>query len=88
VRHPLYFSILLLFWCYPDLTLDRLLFDILWTAWICVGTMWEETDLTNEFGDAYRQYRRTVPMLIPWRAVMAPQLRGTFRHAEGVERGH
>ena len=68
VRHPLYFSILLLFWCYPDLTLDRLLFDILWTAWIWAGTTWEETDLTNEFGDAYRRYRRAVPMLIPWRA--------------------
>jgi protein-S-isoprenylcysteine O-methyltransferase Ste14 len=74
VRHPLYFSILLLFWLYPDLTLDRLLFDILWTAWICVGTLLEEADLGNEFGDAYRQYRRTVPMLIPWRAGVAPRL--------------
>jgi methanethiol S-methyltransferase len=85
VRHPLYFSILLLFWCCPDLTLDRLLFDILWTAWVSVGTLWEETDLTNEFGDAYRQYRRAVPMLIPWRAVVAPQPRGAFGHAGGVE---
>lgn len=71
VRHPLYSSILLLIWLCPDLTLDRLLFNILWTAWICIGTLLEEADLTNEFGDAYRQYRRTVPMLIPWRADIA-----------------
>ena len=66
VRHPLYFSVLLLFWFCPDLTLDRLLFNILWTAWICVGTLLEEADLTREFGDAYVQYRQTVPMLVPW----------------------
>jgi len=67
VRHPLYFSILLLFWLYPDVTLDRLLFNVLWTAWIWIGTRLEENDLENEFGDSYRRYRRAVPMLIPWR---------------------
>lgn len=67
VRHPLYFSILLLFWCCPDVTLDRLLFNVLWTGWIWMGTRLEEADLKSEFGDAYRQYRRSVPMLIPWR---------------------
>jgi protein-S-isoprenylcysteine O-methyltransferase Ste14 len=69
VRHPLYFAILVLIWCCPDLTLDRLLFNVLWTGWIWFGTRLEEADLTNEFGDAYRQYRRKVPMLIPWRGV-------------------
>lgn len=66
VRHPLYFSILLLVWFSPDLTLDRLLANTLWTAWTWIATRWEERDLESDFGDAYRQYQARVPMLIPW----------------------
>ena len=73
VRHPLYFCILLFFWTTPEVTPDRLLFNILWTAWIWIGTELEEIDLTVEFGDAYREYRRTVPMLFPWRIGMTPR---------------
>ena len=47
VRHPLYSAILLLIWCCPDLTLDRLLFNILWTGWIWIGTRLEEADLVD-----------------------------------------
>lgn len=68
VRHPLYASILVLFWAQPLVTLDRLLFDVLWSAWIVVGTVLEERDLVAEFGDRYLEYRRKVPMLIPWHA--------------------
>jgi protein-S-isoprenylcysteine O-methyltransferase Ste14 len=67
VRHPLYFFCLLLIWSCPDLTVDRLLFNILWTAWIVVGTILEERDLVADFRDAYRDYQRSVPMIIPWR---------------------
>lgn len=68
VRHPLYLSILLLVWFSPDLTLDRLLGNTLWTAWISISARWEERDLVSDFGDAYVQYQNRVPMLIPWRA--------------------
>jgi protein-S-isoprenylcysteine O-methyltransferase Ste14 len=67
VRHPLYFAILVLIWSNPDLTADRLLFNVLWSVWICVGARLEETDLVRDFGDAYERYRRKVPILIPWR---------------------
>ncbi len=69
VRHPLYSCTLVLFWTVPDLTLDRLLFNVLWTAWICMGTVLEERDLRHEFGDAYLRYQKAVPTLIPWRRV-------------------
>jgi protein-S-isoprenylcysteine O-methyltransferase Ste14 len=65
VRHPLYLFMLLMIWASPDLTADRLLFNILWTLWVVVGTIMEERDLIAEFGDTYREYRRNVPMLIP-----------------------
>ncbi len=65
VRHPLYLGMIVLFWSNPDLTADRLLFNILWTAWVVIGTVFEERDLVADFGDAYRDYQRRVPMLIP-----------------------
>jgi methanethiol S-methyltransferase len=67
VRHPLYSLSIVLIWSYPELTADRLLFDVLFTVWIIVGAYLEERDLTADFGESYRTYRRRVPMLIPWR---------------------
>ena len=65
VRHPLYFFTLLMIWTCPHLTADRLLFNVLWSAWIVVGTILEERDLETLFGEDYRDYQRHVPMLIP-----------------------
>ena len=67
VRHPLYFFSLLLIWSCPDLSLDRLLYNVLWSTWIIVGSVLEERDLVADFGEPYRDYQRKVPMLIPWR---------------------
>ena len=66
VRHPLYSSAIVLLWTSPDVTLDRLLFNVLWTAWIYVGARLEERDLVQDFGEAYRDYQRRIPMLVPW----------------------
>jgi protein-S-isoprenylcysteine O-methyltransferase Ste14 len=65
VRHPLYLVMILMIWSCPDLTRDRLLFDLLWTVWIVIGSYLEEIDLIAEFGGAYREYQKRVPMLIP-----------------------
>ena len=65
VRHPLYLFMILMIWSCPELTSDRLLFDLLWTVWIVIGSYLEEIDLIAEFGDAYREYQKRVPMLIP-----------------------
>jgi protein-S-isoprenylcysteine O-methyltransferase Ste14 len=67
VRHPLYSAMLLLIWSYPELTADRLLFNVAWTTWIVVGTILEERDLVWAFGAEYRRYQRRVPMLLPVR---------------------
>lgn len=66
VRHPLYSCVLLMLWSCPDVTADRLLLNILWTAWVIVGTILEERDLNRDFGGEYADYQAAVPMLIPW----------------------
>jgi len=67
VRHPLYSLFLVMMWASPDVTADRLLFAVLFTGWIVLGTVLEERDLVQDLGDPYREYQRQVPMLVPWR---------------------
>jgi protein-S-isoprenylcysteine O-methyltransferase Ste14 len=72
VRHPFYFCCLVLVWSCPTLTFDRLLYNVVWSIWVVVGTFLEERDLVMDFGEPYRDYQRKVPMLIPW-LVMSKQ---------------
>lgn len=67
MRHPLYFFSLGMIWSGPDLTEDRLLFNIMWTVWIIIATLLEERDLVRDFGNGYREYQSRVPMLIPYK---------------------
>jgi protein-S-isoprenylcysteine O-methyltransferase Ste14 len=67
VRHPWYLGVILLLWSSTDISADRLLLNVLWTAWILVGARLEEWDLRSAFGAAYDSYRRHVPMIIPRR---------------------
>lgn len=67
VRHPLYLAMLLLIWSCPGVSIDRLLFNLLWTVWIVVATGLEEQDLVDRFGEGYKDYQQKVPMLFPRR---------------------
>ncbi len=80
VRHPLYFFFLLLIWSCPQLTADRLLLNILWTAWIVMGSLFEERDLVRVFGDAYRDYQDKTPMLIPFKTKPYPEIRSHLKN--------
>lgn len=66
VRHPLYFGLLLLLWGAVD---SRFTFDtaLLATAYLWIGTVSEERKLIALYGAAYRDYRRRVPAILPWR---------------------
>jgi protein-S-isoprenylcysteine O-methyltransferase Ste14 len=67
VRHPAYLCMLLMIWACPDITLDRLLLNCLWSVWILIGTYFEERDLVSVYGEQYRAYQKQVPRLIPWK---------------------
>lgn len=46
---------------------DRLLFALIWSCWIVLGTKLEEKDLVEEIGEDYRKYQSNVPMLVPYK---------------------
>jgi protein-S-isoprenylcysteine O-methyltransferase Ste14 len=71
IRHPLYLFCIVMIWSCPDLTADRLLFNVMWTIWIIVGIILEERDLVSQIGSSYLDYRKNVPMLIPTRAPLS-----------------
>lgn len=65
VRHPLYVGWLMIFWAAPTMTMAHLLFAAITTTYILVAIQFEERDLCAEH-PGYVEYKKQVPMLIPF----------------------
>lgn len=68
VRHPLYVGTLLVvwgIWVFHHGSSIGLVNGLCTSLYIRIGIYFEERKLQQIFGDAYRAYQRSVPMLIP-----------------------
>lgn len=66
VRHPLYFFSILFMLLSPVMTSQWLLLTVMATIYFVIGGLIEEKRLTDEFGEAYRNYQERVPFMIPY----------------------
>ena len=65
VAHPLYSGFFLAFWAAPEMTAGHLLLALGMSVFMLIAIRYEERDLTNLFGNDYRQYRASVGGLVP-----------------------
>ncbi|MEQ8403442.1 MAG: isoprenylcysteine carboxylmethyltransferase family protein [Roseitalea porphyridii] len=65
VRHPLQLGLLIMMIATPVMTLGHLIFVAAMVVYMAIGLRLEERALLREFGAAYSDYQRDVPMLIP-----------------------
>ncbi len=66
VRHPLYAGAYMILWGNAQDPFG--LATAIWgSAYLAVGTMFEERRLLKLYGEAYRSYQARVPAIIPWR---------------------
>lgn len=68
VRHPIMVGFLIAFWAAPDMSVGRLLFAAVTSAYIVVAVRFEEHDLRRQLGASYERYLAQVPRFVPgWR---------------------
>jgi methanethiol S-methyltransferase len=64
-RHPIYFFSLVFLWLFPWMSWNILAFAIGVTLYTLIGSRFEERRLVGEFGQAYIDYRKVTPWIIP-----------------------
>jgi methanethiol S-methyltransferase len=65
VRHPLYTFSMLLLWLSPSVSQNSFALYAGVTLYFIIGAYFEERKLLRDFGEAYAEYKRKTPMLIP-----------------------
>jgi protein-S-isoprenylcysteine O-methyltransferase Ste14 len=65
VRHPIYLGWILMTFAAPTMTINRLIFAVVTSAYLVLAIPWEERALVAAFGDRYRSYQA----IVKWRLI-------------------
>lgn len=65
VRHPLYTFSIAFLWLSPSVSQNTFALYAGATLYFVIGAHFEERKLLRDFGEAYAEYKRKTPMLIP-----------------------
>lgn len=65
IRHPDNLPAVLLFFGFPRMTWNKLALALTTLAYAVVGSLNEDVRLRREYGEAYKRYERSVPLLVP-----------------------
>lgn len=66
VRHPIQLGVLLGVWFTATMTMTHLMLALLMTVYIFIGLHFEEKSLVAALGQEYKDYRKRVPMVLPF----------------------
>lgn len=66
-RQPIYLGFALTLWTGPVWTPDRLLLAALWSVYCVLGPLKKERRYLRRHGEAFAEYQRTVPYMLPVR---------------------
>lgn len=66
VRHPVQAGTLVGLWATPSMSYGHLFLSVGMTVYVLIGLYFEEKDLIRVFGDEYKAYKNTTPLLIPF----------------------
>lgn len=65
MRHPIYTFSLVVLWLSPIMTWNLLALFLGITAYMLIGSWFEEQKLLRQFGEAYAEYQKKTPAFIP-----------------------
>lgn len=66
-RHPIYFFSITFLLFRPTMDLFYLTFFICIVAYFYIGSYYEEKKLVRQFGEIYKNYRKSVPRIVPYK---------------------
>ncbi|MDO8454599.1 MAG: NnrU family protein [Sulfurimonas sp.] len=66
IRHPIQAGTLVGLWATPSMSYGHLLLSVGMTMYVLIGLYYEEKSLIKTFGEEYKKYMKTTPMLIPF----------------------
>jgi protein-S-isoprenylcysteine O-methyltransferase Ste14 len=65
VRHPMYFTSIIVIWTTPIMTLNTATLFACMTIYFYLGSIHEEKLLVIQFGEKYVSYKKKVPRILP-----------------------